>query len=69
MMKLVEILLEISRLAVQYRSDVIACLVAQGTHLFGVLGTGPQDAVNILQQSHISPPGGHQTDRHLMALR
>jgi hypothetical protein len=63
MMKLVELLLEISCLAVQYHSDVIARLVTQGAHLFGILGTGPQDAVNILQQNHISPP-----DCHLMAL-
>jgi len=56
MMKLVELLLEIICLAVKYHSDVMACLVTQGTHLFGVLVTGSQDAVNFLQQNYISQP-------------
>jgi len=69
MMKLVELLLEISCLAVEYHSDVITCLVSQGTHLFGVLGTGSQDAVNFLQQNYISQPGlSLDSDCHLMAL-
>jgi hypothetical protein len=69
MMKLVELLLEISCLAVKYHNNVITCLVTQGTHLFGVLGAGSQDAVNFLQHKHISQPVlSLDSDCHLMVL-
>jgi hypothetical protein len=69
MMKLVKLLLEISCLAVKYNSDVIACLVTQSAHLFGVLGTGSQDAVNFLQQNYILQSVlSLDSDCHLMAL-
>jgi hypothetical protein len=69
MMKLVKLLLEISCLAVEYHDDVITRLLAQGTHLFGVLGAGPQDTLDILQQNCILPPElSLDSDRNTMAL-
>jgi hypothetical protein len=68
-MKLVELLLEIGHPAVEYHNDVITRLVTQGTHLFGVLGAGLQDAINILQENYILPPQWSlDSDCHLTAL-
>jgi hypothetical protein len=50
MMELVELLLEVSHLAVEYHNHLTACLITQGTHLFRILASSLQNAVSFLQQ-------------------